>query len=92
MTPKWSPKLLLLDFCHHTCVLWRVGGLRQRGIAIALSFFFLYVVPIFIHFLYFFSFKLKIGLNTVLRVQPIVFGHLNIRKSDAVVGVDSLLS
>lgn len=31
-------------------------------------------------------------MKTVLRVQLIVFGHLNIRKSDAVVGVDSLLS
>lgn len=56
-----------------------------------MSFFFsvLWCLNSFI-FVYFVSFKLKIGLNTVLRVQPIVFGHLNIRKSDAVVGVGNL--
>lgn len=49
------------------------------------------MVPVFIHFPYF-SLKLKIGLDTVLRIQPIVYGYLNIRKSDAVVGVDGPLS
>lgn len=55
-------------------------------------FFSLYVVPVFIHFLYFFSFKLNIGLNRVLRVQPIFSGHLDIRKSGRVVGMGGFLS